>query len=883
MLKRVTSVPVVAIVAALAYAIFLFPSGPLPQLAIITPIAYFVAIVGDVATAILLLAAWRRTTVLRSTLVLGFAFLSSATLLLCAMLVLPLIPGVPPVLPAPAQSGIWVFVLWHTVITIGAFAYVAERNAGDRTASRRFTVTAACIALGLVSGMLLAAFVFIDRLPPLANGTSLSALVTTGIGPCTVFALAIAAVLAFRIRQPTTIDRAYASSVLCVCVELGVLLIHSHRYDITFYCGRILVLIGATLVLIAAEQSLMASRLRIVEMEWTLGRVEEESLKRAGRVRALWQIASYPESADGEDFGAILEIAAAALRPGKAFVGLLCHREDGNLIIDATSSSAFDWSAPIAARQLYPGASFPEERTMAHLLRGEEHARAWDDFLFTKQSSTVAEELGFRSFIGAPIMSADRNHFVTFTSPHSTEDEPYEQDDLAYVEVIAAFFAKRLQQQQHVDRIQFHLQHDALTGLLNRLHFRTTAREAIRRGEPFAIALLDLDGFRQVNERAGHEIGDELLVEIGAALNSLAGGDALARMSADEFGIIVYRAVSPAALDACIARYLSVLREPFNAGYRTGSKRISIGASVGVARFPEDGDSPEALLRRADVALDVAKKRGPATTVVFDLGMESIAERARTRVTELTDAIANGQLALAYQPTFDLATRAIIGAEALVRWDHPVRGRLPPDEFIELAERTGLIAPLSRWVCERVVRDLSTISVLPEGFRAYFNVAAQQLEDIGFISQVRALLDSNPGLAEHMGVEVTETVVMESIERSMSTLNLFRRWGLTVAIDDFGTGYSSLSYLKRLTVDIIKIDRSFVTGCPRDDRDCAITEMLLRMTARFGYDALAEGIENAEQLAWLLEHGCRFGQGYFFARPEPFEQLLERLHLQTPA
>jgi len=882
-LKRVAILALIVVIGGLTYAVYSLPRESIPRLAIITPIVYFVAILGDIATAIILLATWRRAHVLRSELVLGLAFLSNASALLGAMLVLPLIPTVPPVIAAPAQSGIWLFLFWHGIVAIGALAYVATRQANDRTTSRTFTIIAASTAFGLVACVYVAAFIFIDRLPPLAEGRSLAAVVNTGIGPSIAFALAVAAVLAFRIRNPTAIDRAYACAVLCLCLELTFLLIDPHRYDITFYCGRILVLIGATLVLVAAEQRLMASRLRVVEMEWTLERVEGESTKRAGRVRAVWEIASYPEISEVEDFGAILEIAAAALRPGKAFVGMLCHTEDGKLVIDATSASAFDWSAPIAARRLYPGASFPEERTMAHLLAGEEHARAWNDFRFTDQSSTVAEGLGFRSFIGAPIASADGNHFVTFTSPQSTDDEPYEKDDLAYVEVIASFFARRLQQKQHVDRIQFNLQHDALTGLLNRLHFRSSAREAIRRGEPFAIAILDVDGFRQVNERSGHEIGDELLVEIGTALSGRAGGDAIARMSADEFGILVYRAVSCVALDACIARYLQVFQQPLDAGYRNGTPRMTISASMGVARFPEDGDSPEDLLRRADVALDVAKKRGPGTTVVFELAMESIAERARTRVSELTEAIASDQLALVYQPTFDLSTRAIVGAEALVRWDHPVRGRLNPEEFIELAERTGLIAPLSRWVCDRIVRDLSSIERLPAGFRAYFNVAAQQLEDVDFISHLHELLESHPGLEKHLGIEVTETVLMESIERSMGTLDLFRHWGLTVAIDDFGTGYSSLSYLKRLTVDIIKIDRSFVAGCPSDERDCAITEMLLRMTARFGYAALAEGIENAEQLSWLLEHGCRFGQGYFFARPGPFEQLLERLHVARPA
>jgi diguanylate cyclase (GGDEF)-like protein len=865
----------VTLIGVVAYAVAALPSVPIARLAIITPIAYFVAIISDLATATVLLATWHRSAARRSTLVLALAFVSSAAMLLGAGLVLPLLPSVPAVLDAPQQLGIWLFLFWHAVVAVGAFAYIIVLRLGDRAPSRRFTLGASCSAFALVACCYAAAFAFSDNLSPLASGTSLTALVSTGIGPALAIVLAIAALLAFRIREPTTIDRAYALSVLCLCVELSVLLIDPYRYTIIFYCGRILVLIGATLVLIAAERSLMTSRSRLVEMESTLDKVEGESMRRAGRVRAVWQIASYPEKSDIEDFAAILEIAALALRPGKAFFGLLCHLDRGLLIIDATSLSAFESSAPAAARALYPGASFPQEQTMAHLLRGEGHARAWDDFHATADASMVAEHLGFRSFIGAPIAVADSEYFVTFTSPMSTNDEPYEEDDLAYAEVIASFFASRFQQQHHIERIQFQLQHDALTGLLNRVHFRTATRDAIRTGKPFAIALLDLDGFRHVNEQAGNEIGDELLVEVAAKLSGVANGDAVARMSADEFGIIMYGAASLAAVEASIERYANVFRRPFQSGDRLGSQQITIAASVGAARFPDDGGTPEDLMRRADVALDVAKKRAPSSVVVFDPAMEAIAEEARTRVAELAAAIANDQLALVYQPTFDLATRAVIGAEALVRWDHPLRGRLPPAEFIELAERTGLVVPLSRWVCDRVVRDLSTIRELPAGFRTYFNLAAQLLEDVPFISHLKELLQLNPWLVPHLGIEVTETVVMENMERSMSTLNLFRRWGLTVAIDDFGTGYSSLSYLKRLTVDVIKIDRSFVTGLPDDERDCAITEMLLRMTTRFGYDALAEGIETAEQLAWLLAHGCRFGQGYLVARPQPLQQLLE--------
>jgi EAL domain-containing protein (putative c-di-GMP-specific phosphodiesterase class I) len=171
------------------------------------------------------------------------------------------------------------------------------------------------------------------------------------------------------------------------------------------------------------------------------------------------------------------------------------------------------------------------------------------------------------------------------------------------------------------------------------------------------------------------------------------------------------------------------------------------------------------------------------------------------------------------------------------------------------------------------------VPAFPPGFRVYVNVAAPLLEDAEFISEAKEQLQANARLARHLGIEVTETTVMQSVERSSNTLELFRSWGLSVAIDDFGTGYSSLSYLKTLTVDVIKLDRSFITGLPDDDRDCAIVEMLLHMTRRFGFSALAEGIETEGQAAWLLEHGCRYGQGFLIARPQPFEELLECLGL----
>jgi EAL domain-containing protein (putative c-di-GMP-specific phosphodiesterase class I) len=202
---------------------------------------------------------------------------------------------------------------------------------------------------------------------------------------------------------------------------------------------------------------------------------------------------------------------------------------------------------------------------------------------------------------------------------------------------------------------------------------------------------------------------------------------------------------------------------------------------------------------------------------------------------------------------------------------------------VPFAERNGLISSVTRWVSRRVIRDFSGGAELPQGFRVYFNVVAQTLDDFTFISELNDALRTTPKLADHLGIELTETAAMENVESAMHTINLFRNWGLSVAIDDFGTGYSSLSYLKKLTVDVIKIDRSFVSGLPHDESDGAIAELLLQFTDKFDVVTLAEGIETEAQLSWLFERGCRLGQGYLFAKPEPLQALRSRLRERTPS
>ena len=875
---RRTGAILAILIVGVAYSGFVLPHTPLTRLAIIGPIAYFSAVVAEFGTALVLIATWRTSPARRSTLILALSFALGGVIMTAAMLVLPLLPAEPPVFPSTSQAGVWLFLAWHVNAAAGALIYVYKRRNDSATMpSRQFIGIAVATAGAVLVADLVLAFGLSPHLPILSSGTDLSGLTKTGVGPFTCVLLAVATACAFRLRVTSPVDRALAFSLLALTAGMTLFVAGGYRYTASFYAGRVLLLFGVIFVLGSAVQTLVASRSRLAEIEGHLAREVSEKMRQAERIRAVWEIASHVETGRSDRIDDILRIATAAIRPGTPMFGSLSHLEGDELVFDATawSGASHDNMQKVAAG-VFAGARAPFGRSIQALLGTNGRTTlAWNDLSVLAGRGMQFEDLELRSFVGTPVMIGRQTYFVMFSSSETTGVEPFAEDDIAFVDVVAAFFAHRFTQQHQFERIQFQIEHDALTGLENRVQFRKAVRDAIAVGVPFSVAFVDLDGFRHVNEREGNQIGDEVLVEVGSALAAVAPGDLVARMSADEFGLLIH--------GTPLAAYAAIFNAPFHTGDREGTVMLAIGASIGAARYPFDGATAEALMRRADVALDVAKARGGSATLVFDGEMEAILAESHLRVAELSDAIASDQLALVYQPTFELATRRITGAEALVRWDHPTRGRLPPADFITFAENNGMIAPLSRWVFRRTIRDVASIETLPPNFRVYFNLAAQMLEDIPFIAELRAALDANPGLVDHIGIEVTETAAMQNVERSMNTIDLFRGWGLTVAIDDFGTGYSSLSYLKQLTVDVIKIDRSFVMGLPDDERDQAITDMLLRITDQFGFATLAEGIETEAQLEWLLAHGCRYGQGYLIAKPFSFDNLIERLEAQYAA
>jgi diguanylate cyclase (GGDEF)-like protein len=592
------------------------------------------------------------------------------------------------------------------------------------------------------------------------------------------------------------------------------------------------------------------------------------------RLHALHDISCMQDLDDTRRFTRMLQRSAQALRPGFAIRASLSYLERGTIVYDAMSWTGGRRRDP-GRKLLYPGATLDLEQSVQRLLYERCGVHAWNDI----ESGDVARiqlvrRCATRGMIGTALEIGRRTYFLIFATPDSMSHWPFDETDYEYVSLLATLFTRTFEMRESFARLEHHMKHDALTGLQNRVQFRTAVRNLVATGVPFVVATLNIDGFRHINEGHGHMIADELLVEIAAELDGIARSDFVARTGGDEFAIVLHGNQDG---DAAISRYLERFNRPFHTGDNDGIRFLRLAASIGAARFPDHGATVEELLRHADVALAVAKDRGGQTAVIYDDAMGKILESRRSMRDELTRAIANDELRLMYQPTFDLRTLELVGAEALLRWDHPERGEQQPDAFIEFAERNDLMSSLTRWVFARVVRDIVSAQELPPGFRIYFNLSAQNLDDFQFLIDVTDAIAAHPFLADHLGMEITETIAMQNVERSLDTLALLQRLGVRIAIDDFGTGFSSLSYLKRFPADMIKIDRTFVTGLPADERDAVLTETMIRIGSSLGITMLAEGIETEAQRAWLSANGCNLGQGFLVAHPLGFATLLTRL------
>jgi diguanylate cyclase (GGDEF)-like protein len=405
--------------------------------------------------------------------------------------------------------------------------------------------------------------------------------------------------------------------------------------------------------------------------------------------------------------------------------------------------------------------------------------------------------------------------------------------------------------------------HDALTGLPNRVLLRERLDRALARSKSknsLSVLCVDLDRFKAVNDTLGHPIGDELLRAVAGRLSAcVREGDTVARLGGDEFVVLL-----PGVEDRRQAEELAQrLIETIGAAFEIQSHRITIGASIGLAMAPDDGDHAETLLANADLALYRAKAQGRATACFFEPGMDARAEARRKLEQELREAVEAGSFELHYQPEVDTRTGAVVGFEALLRWDHPDQGMLSAAEFIALAEETGLIAPLDEWVIGRACAD----AVLwPETVRVAVNLSPTQFRSGTLIDTVAGALAASGLAPQRLELEVSEAVLRSDGERALVILHQLRGLGVRIAMDDFGAGYSSLGCLRMFAFDKIKIDPSFVTGMTQAGPCAAIVKAVAELGASLGVATTAEGVETAEQLDQLRQHGCDAAQGYLLGR-----------------
>ncbi|HEX9711275.1 MAG TPA: bifunctional diguanylate cyclase/phosphodiesterase [Actinomycetota bacterium] len=412
--------------------------------------------------------------------------------------------------------------------------------------------------------------------------------------------------------------------------------------------------------------------------------------------------------------------------------------------------------------------------------------------------------------------------------------------------------------------------HDFLTELPNRRLLRDRLEQAlaIEDRRPGCL-LLDLDNFKSINDVHGHSVGDELLVAVARRLqNAVRAKDVVGRLGGDEF-FIVFEHTGPDEAAALANRFLGALERPI----AVGSRQILAQASVGIA-IGAGGLSEEELLKQADIAMYESKRRGGNGWTLFDSSLETATRSKHQLEMDLRLAVRNNEMRLHYQPVIDLTTGEMVGVEALVRWEHPDFGLVSPDRFIPIAEATGDIDAIGSWVLNEAIRQvLDWDRRFGTALDVAINLSPVQLEREGSIEAIASNLGKAGIRPERVTLEITESAVMKDPERMIGVLTSLKTSGFQIAVDDFGTGYSSLSYLRKLPVDIVKIDKSFVAGIASETEEFALASLIVELTHSLGKTSLAEGIERTEHLAHLRAMNCKLGQGYYFSRPLPPEKL----------
>lgn len=427
------------------------------------------------------------------------------------------------------------------------------------------------------------------------------------------------------------------------------------------------------------------------------------------------------------------------------------------------------------------------------------------------------------------------------------------------------------EKRQFVSQITWQASHDALTKLPNRALLADRFKQAIagaqRHQQLLAVCLLDLDAFKPINDNYGHELGDQLLIELAVRLSgALRGEDTLARLGGDEFVLLLSGLNDTDEIGLAMQRILAKVSEP----YLLDGKTVQVSASIGVAVYPQDDADPDTLLRHADQAMYQAKQAGRNRYHQFDVKQDHQAQSQQHHLNRIRRALVQGELRLYYQPKVNMRSGQVVGMEALLRWHHPERGVVGPLDFLPLVEHTDLIVDIGEWVMHEALRQMALWAEVGAHWVVSVNIAARHCGRPDFLARLKDILAEHPTVSPHLlELEILESAALGDIIYVRNLITACRALGVTFALDDFGTGYSSLTYLKRLPVDVLKIDQTFVRDMLDDPEDLALVKAVISLAAVFNRSVIAEGVETAEHGVLLMQLGCDFAQGYGIARPMP--------------
>ncbi|RON50029.1 putative bifunctional diguanylate cyclase/phosphodiesterase [Pseudomonas frederiksbergensis] len=416
--------------------------------------------------------------------------------------------------------------------------------------------------------------------------------------------------------------------------------------------------------------------------------------------------------------------------------------------------------------------------------------------------------------------------------------------------------------------------HDALTGLPNRILLQDRTEQALQKARRshgrVAMLLLDLDNFKVINDSMGHSVGDLVLQKVAFRLSrSLLSEDTVSRQGGDEFIVLLPEVIGFDAVGDFAQRVLATISSPFS----IHGNRYDLGASIGISVFPEDSDDMESLYRHADAAMYQAKLSGRNRYCFFSSHIESSMRARHLLERHMRNALEEGVFEVFYQAKVDARHHRVIGMEALIRWRNPDGVLISPADFIPLAEETGLIIPIGKYVLLQACKDTRVLRELGHDISISVNISAVQFREASFLDMVKSILVESGLEARFLELEITEGVLARDIDNARETLSLLKTLGVRISIDDFGTGYSSLAYLKRFPIDVLKIDQSFVRDMLTDKSDSAIIEAIIKLGQALGLELVAEGVETQEQADTLLRQGCQIMQGYLYCRPIPFSQI----------